>query len=296
MYFDAHCIECLVKRQTAFALGLGTEAEARDYMKDVLRVILEASDDTTAPELSARFFRRYKQLTGIGDAYADVKRKSNEYMLEKLPAMRAAVSAAPDPILAALRYAAVGNYIDFGSLAGRVSMAELDGLLGSAQQTQIDPAEYGRFVSDVSAAKKVLYIADNAGEIVADLVLAEELKRAFPALDLCFGVRGAPAQNDALREDAEAVGITRIARVVGSGCDIVGTPIGALGDEMRRELFSADAVLAKGQGNFETLGGCGLNVYYIFMCKCVRFTDLFHVPPLTGLFVNERRIGERTAG
>ena len=51
--------------------------------------------------------------------------------------------------------------------------------------------------------------------------------------------------------------------------------------------MSADVILSKGQGNFETLQGCHLNVYYVFLCKCDMVAGLFQVPKFTPMLCNE---------
>ena len=104
-------------------------------------------------------------------------------------------------------------------------------------------------------------------------------------------VRGGIALNDATREDAYQVGLDQVARVTDTGVDIPGTQLSACSEAFQDLFRRADVILAKGQGNFETLWGCGANVYYLFLCKCELSTRLFRVKPLTGMFVNETRIG-----
>jgi uncharacterized protein with ATP-grasp and redox domains len=106
-------------------------------------------------------------------------------------------------------------------------------------------------------------------------------------------VRGAPVLNDATLEDARQVGLFDVANVVDNGTDIAGTCIKKLSDEIRELVEKSDVIISKGQGNFETLHGCGLNVYYLFLCKCSLFSEKFNVPKLTGMFLNDRRL-ERT--
>lgn len=290
MRFDAQCIECMIKRQYAQAVKLQDDAAALSYMKDVMREILDAPEDVAAPYLASRFGKAYSRYSGGVDSYEKIKRDSNDYMLGRLPMMREAAAKSPDGLLTALKFAYVGNYIDFGALAGRVSFAELDGLLRKAPTEALDSAEYERFLKDLSLAGKFLYILDNAGEIVADMLLIEKIRERFPELEVCAAVRGQPVQNDVTRRDADETGLSHMVRITDNGTNISGTQLRFLGDDMRSELESADIVLAKGQGNFETLSGCGLNVYYLFMCKCSRFTKLFGVSRLSGVFINEKRM------
>ena len=147
-----------------------------------------------------------------------------------------------------------------------------------------------RSFTQMMTSEKLLYITDNAGEIVADRLVIEKLLERRPELDVCVCVRGGAVINDALYEDAEAAGIPELARVIDNGSSISGTQIQFVGEDLRRELETADVILSKGQGNFETMHGCGLNVYYVFLCKCEWFVKLFHLPMLTGMFLNENRV------
>ena len=94
--------------------------------------------------------------------------------------------------------------------------------------------------------------------------------------------------NDATREDAAAVSIPF--PVIDNGNRIPGTQIDQLSPEAKQALEEADVIIAKGQGNFETLYFCGLNVYYLFMCKCDLFANRFQVPRFTGMLLNDRKM------
>ncbi|MGM9522149.1 MAG: damage-control phosphatase ARMT1 family protein [Oscillospiraceae bacterium] len=290
MRINSRCVECLIKREASFAYQINDEDKSLDYMNEVMRTLLESDKDATAPQMTSIFTKIYERYSGIGDAYTDEKRMSNLYMLDRIDSLRGQISRSDDRIIAALKLAVVGNYIDFGALSGNVSMEALDRLLDSAPKQPLAAGEYGSFLKDLDSAHRLLYITDNAGEIVADRLVIEEIKRRNPELDICAAVRGLPIQNDAMRQDASDIGLDRIARIVDSGTNIGGTVLSLISSEMLSEVKAADIIIAKGQGNFETLNGCGLNIYYLFMCKCQRFTDIFGVPELTGVLANEKRL------
>ena len=94
--------------------------------------------------------------------------------------------------------------------------------------------------------------------------------------------------NDVTMEDAVQVGLTQHFNVIGNGNSTAGTVMEELSDEAKEILLSADVILSKGQANFETLRGCGLNVYYIFLCKCEMFAKIFGVPRLSGILINDK--------
>jgi len=154
----------------------------------------------------------------------------------------------------------------------------------------VDMTEFNRMLNELNTAKSLVYLADNAGELVMDKLLISEIKKAYPDLDVTLAVRGYPVLNDATLEDCRQVGIDKIANAMSNGSHVAGTYIPDISAELREKLLSADVIISKGQGNFETLSGSGLNIYYVFLCKCQLFCRIFDVPQLTGMLLNERRI------
>ncbi|MBR2561355.1 MAG: DUF89 family protein, partial [Eubacterium sp.] len=103
-------------------------------------------------------------------------------------------------------------------------------------------------------------------------------------------VRGGEIMNDVTQADADQIELQEVATVMHNGDDIAGNALDRISDEAKKVLFSADTILAKGQGNFETLGGCGLNVFYLFLCKCDFFSQMFRVPLNTGMVLHDDEI------
>lgn len=289
MQFPVECIECLVKRHAAMAKKADTPERGLAYMREVLRIIADAPEGVAVPYLTPLLADAAKrQLGAAGMDYAAVKAESNRVMEQLLPGLRERVFADSDPLRAAMSIAVTCNYIDFTALYGRVDFGELETLLDSALENPLQNGALERFREELRAASSLLILCDNAGEIYADRLLGEALKKEYPRLRLTYAVRGKPAVNDALREDALQAGLDKLGDVIDNGTGISGTELGCIGAELKEALYSADVILAKGQGNLETLFGCGLNIYYAFLCKCGRFCDRFGVPPLTGMFVSEK--------
>ena len=121
--------------------------------------------------------------------------------------------------------------------------------------------------------------------------ISQRDKKAFDALfRKYYSVLCAYCHRFVDLEDAEEIGLTDIVKVTGNGSNVGGTWFPGLSNEARTLLEQADVILAKGQGNFETMNDCGLNVYYLFLCKCDLFQRRFHAKALQGMFLNERRI------
>lgn len=136
----------------------------------------------------------------------------------------------------------------------------------------------------------MVYLLDNCGEIVLDKLLIRLLQVLYPNLKITAVVRGGEVVNDATMEDARMTGLTEIVDVIGNGDDVAGTILSRVSPECLQIIEQADVILAKGQGNFESLHGCGKNVYYLFLCKCDWFMRKFQAERFQGMFVNERRI------
>ena len=208
-------------------------------------------------------------------------------LLARMDAIRSRVESQPDPVSAGLQFAILGNYLDFSALQGRVSFEELDKMLDLGFTMDVDRGAYEKLCVDLKQGKKLLFLTDNAGEIGFDRIFAEEIAKKYPHLEITFCVRGGPANNDATREDAAAVGIPF--PVIDNGNRVPGTQIDLMSKEARNALETADVIIAKGMANTETMYGCGHNVYYAFLVKCQRFVTLFDKPLMTPMLVREKR-------
>ena len=194
-----------------------------------------------------------------------------------------------DALKTALLYSRIGNYIDFAALS-KVDRNTILNLIHRENKDPLDPVEYGHLKEDLSQAARLVYITDNCGEIVLDKLVIKVLKSYYPDLDITVIVRGFPVVNDATMEDALETGLADLVTVIGNGSGAPGTWLPGISKEARKCIEEADVVIAKGQGNFESLHECGLNIYYLFLCKCDWFQQRFHAKPLQGMFLNERRI------
>ena len=283
---DTLCLQCYLKRNVEAARALGDEATATRFAKELMGILsqLPSSKATvSAAPMVAEMFQRYYGLEA--DRYKEEKRLSNAFVLERMDWFRSLADGAQDPVLAGLQMAILGNYLDFSALQGQVSFEKLEAMCREALSIRLDTAALKKFKQDLSRGRKLLYITDNAGEIGLDRICAELLAKAYPQLRITFCVRGAPALNDATREDAALVGIPF--PVIDNGNDIPGTDLELMGPEAREAFESADVILAKGMANVETLFGCGRNVYYAFLVKCERFVGLFGKPLMTPMLVSE---------
>ena len=262
-----------------------------EVLRQVERFLDEASPDLSAPRMMAGVLDLLKKETGISDPYERSKREYNQLLLGMEEELSRRIHEAEDLFAVAMRYVTVGNYIDFGALSD-VNEEQLRTLLRDCGQFELNPEEVRRFREELGSARELLYITDNAGEIVLDKIFIKVLKELYPKLQVSVLVRGEPVLNDATAEDAKLIGLDRVAAVIPSGTSVPGTQYGQISREARDCMDRADLCLAKGQGNFESLRECGKNIYYLFLCKCDLFVERFQVERLTPAFLNELRMGK----
>ena len=212
------------------------------------------------------------------------KRHFNELMLGMEHGLQARIDESDDPLDLAIRYAMVGNFIDFGP-TGDVSESRLLELMGEAPAMSLDAEALADLKRRIMSARTIAYLTDNCGEVVLDKLLMREIARVNPRVLVTAVVRGAPVSNDATMEDAVQVGLDRLARVLPNGSDVAGTCPGRISEEARLAIGTADLVISKGLANYETLSGRGSNTYFLFLCKCELYVEAFGVPLHTGMVV-----------
>ena len=281
---------CAVNKQEEKIRKFPDMDKKTEYMKKVMSILSNAEEQDCSPSLSVEIKKLYSEFWNCpAEDYTEIKKEFNQLMLDVEASVEEKIRTSADPLETALLYARIGNYIDFAALEN-VSQETMLKLLENENQEPLSQTEYANFQKDLSTAKTLVYLTDNCGEIVLDKLAVKILKEKYPQLDITVIVRGYPVVNDATMVDAEEIGLTDIVKVTGNGSNVGGTWFPGLSNEARTLLKPADVILAKGQGNFETMNDCGLNVYYLFLCKCDLFQRRFHAKALQGMFLNERRI------
>lgn len=288
MRLSAYCMNCLINKQLDNIKDCKDEELKACYMRRVMEIISQSEPSASAPELHAPIDELYKEFFGAEFNYTAIKNKYNLLMLEKETDIQAKVHASEDGLREALKYSRVGNYIDFA--IGNVDDEALNQRINQVHDETLDAKEYEAFTHDLASARELVLITDNSGEIVFDKVLIKYIKSMYPSLHITVIVRGKMVLNDATLEDAQMVGLTELVDVIGNGTGIPGTCLHKINEAAKRRIEAADLIISKGQGNFETLKGCGLNIYYLFLCKCDWFVTVFGMKKYTGVFVNERNL------
>ena len=281
---NALCVRCLINKHTTDAYKLDKE-KASAFCKDLLPVVQAGVGCANSCRVASDIYELYRKHFGIGhEIYDEEKRLSNDFVLQRLPQIRQLVQQQEDPVFAALQFSILGNYLDFAALKGQVSFEKLEEMLQNALSMELPRDTYGEFCHQLSHAKTLLYVTDNAGEIGFDRILAEEIQKAYPGLQITFCVRGLPTHNDATREDAAIMGIPF--PIIDTGNDVCGVEWDMLSEETKAVFRASDVILTKGMGNVETLYGIDLNIYQAFLVKCDLIMEVFDKPLMTPMFVH----------
>jgi hypothetical protein len=251
-------------RQVLEAARMATSDEPmqRKVLDRVAQLLPTVPLDATPVDMGQVIHRLVREITGSPDPYQAVKKKSNDLSLALYPELKERVSRSSDPLLTAIRIAAAGNVVDFGpNLA-----IDLRTSIEQALANTLNQFAYHALKKKLNTVNNVLYLGDNAGEIVCDKILIEELIKR--GKHVTFVVRGRPVLNDATMEDASYVGLDRIATVIANGSDAPGTTLADCSPEFFRAFRDASLIISKGQGNFEGLSGVRAPIFFLFKVKC----------------------------
>jgi len=261
-YLD--CIPCFVRQALEAARMVTDDAGIHEKaMREALRMSGEFSFEDPPPVMGGRIHKLVKQLSGSDDPYASVKGRSNHKAMDIAPKLEALVAESDDPFETALRLAIAGNIIDYG-VVGHTVDDNLMAAMEEALSVALDRERVEALRRDVAGARRILYILDNAGEIVFDAIF---IKTIGPE-KVTAAVRSAPIINDVTMKDAVDTGLTYLVPVIDSGSELPGTVLAQTTPDFRARYDAADVIIAKGQGNYETLNEESGNIYLLLRVKC----------------------------
>ena len=251
-------------RQALDSARLASEDEA--VHERILREALVAASELDLrqppPAMAQRVHRRIRELTGKDDPYREAKERQNRMALEFYERFSHEVARAGNELEMAVRLAIAGNVIDLG-VKSDLDESQIREAIETCLTEPLD-GDIHQFAAAIDGATRILYLTDNAGEIVLDRLLIEQLPRD----KVTVAVKGAPVINDATWTDAETAGITGLVTVIDNGSDAPGTILEDCSGVFRRHFAEADLIIAKGQGNYETLREVPRPLYFLLRVKC----------------------------
>lgn len=248
----------------------------------------EMRTGSSAPILTEIAYSVLREMTGVDDPFLDVKKEFNSLMLGLENSYQELVSSMDDPLHAALVLSGSANLIDFGAFHHVSEENVLSVLEKHLKSTLLNKDAYASFLELAEKHKSMLILCDNCGEIVLDKILVTELQERFPDISITCGVRGRPILNDATLEDARAVGLDKLCRVLSSGMGIPGFAPDRAAEEFREIYLKSPLVLCKGVGNFESSPFGQDRIFYLFIVKCANLSTRLGLP-MNSLFFHQSR-------
>jgi len=258
------CIPCFV-RQALDAARLATDDEQihEQVVRNILRLTADLDMSQSPPVMGQKIHRLIRELVGMEDPYHKIKKQFNELALKLYSELRKLIIGSEDPLETAIRLAIAGNIIDFG-VNSKLQESELEKTISECLAAEFSDMQLKPFQQAVNEAEEILYIADNSGEIIFDRLLIEQL----PYEKITVVVKGRPVINDATMKDAELAGLPKVVEVIDNGSDAPGTILEICSQYFRDRFACADLIIAKGQGNYETLSEVKKNIFFILKAKC----------------------------
>jgi uncharacterized protein with ATP-grasp and redox domains len=235
------------------------EKKIWQILNEVSLYIPDVPFGATPPEIGREVYRIISKRTGIKDPYRKIKEKCTRQALSLYPELKKLINSSEDRLMTAVRLSIAGNIIDFGANFD----FDLKKDVGTILSQDFSINHYREFCEALDKARKILYLADNAGETVFDRFLLEEINKP-----VIYVVRAHPVINDATREDALLAGIDKVAEIVSSGCDAPGNILKFCSDEFLKVYRSADLIISKGQGNYEGLSDEDRPIFFLLKAKC----------------------------
>lgn len=264
------CHLCLIRQAFELAELATNDINLRyEALKTVLTYLLDQMDEgDTLPVMGTTVHRIVKQVTGNDDPYRKIKKEMNQAVLAFEKEVKSDIRNSRNPLLTAARYAIAGNKIDVGP----GEEFDIKDVVRSIAHESLCIDDSQELIERVKAGGNILYLTDNAGEIVLDKLLIGELKRFNE--DIIAVVRGGAIVNDATYEDAVQTGLTKIVKVITTGTDAVGPLRSEVSVPFQKLLKSASFLISKGQGNFEALASDSeYDRFFLLRVKCKIIAD-----------------------
>jgi len=262
------CFPCFLK-QAVIAVRLCTDDER--LQTDVIKGVAEEirlADTSKPPAYTTTFLhRKIRRLLGR-DPFERVKKQYNQIALSLYPELKEKIRLSGEPLKTAIRLAIAGNVIDFGIYTS----FDIKGTIDRALDEPLSVDDFILFREALEDRREILYLLDNAGEVVFDRLLIEVLCEM--GIKVKAVVKGEPVLNDSTLTDAVETGLMDICEVMVNGSDCIGTILEMTSGDFREEFSRSMLIVSKGQGNFETLAyqagemKNGKKICYLFQSKC----------------------------
>jgi len=269
-YLD--CIPCFYRQALDAARIAGTDEIKQKQIVDIIsRLIPDFPLEASPPEMGREIYSLVGKISGVKDPFKEIKENSNKFALKLYPELKQEINNSEDRLLTAVKLSIIGNIIDYGAKNSLDVPKEIDYLFQGNfiinNENNSTTFKYKQFKKALNKVNNIIYLADNAGEVVFDRLLIEELVEEL-GKEVIYVVKGKPIINDALIEDALFCGINKAAKITSSGSDAPGTILKYCSPEFMELYQEAELIISKGQGNYESLSEEDKSIFFLFKAKC----------------------------
>jgi uncharacterized protein with ATP-grasp and redox domains len=262
MKTNLDCIPCFIRQGLEAARMVTEDITIQEkVIREIMGHLVKIEFTGSPPVISKHIHKIIRQVTNSVDPYKEIKQHQNDFALKLYPQLKNILAGSEDRLLTAIQLAIAGNVIDYGTML----RLDVESTMNKVLNTPLDAEVYNKFRISLSNAKTILYIGDNAGEIVFDKLLVEELLEL--GKQVTYAVRSGPIINDVTIEDAEYVGLDKFAEIITTGTQSPGVVLEACSNEFNRKFNASDLIISKGQGNYEGLP-IKPNLFKLLMVKC----------------------------
>jgi len=236
----------------------GCDEKRKDEILKRLNRLKDRLDLNEPPgTYTSRLLLATMEFLGVPDPFAEIKQEQNRRAGEMAERLDEEIERSEEPLRRALMVSSAGNVIDVGP-GHSFDIKELLAALGFAHD------DSPLLLTRLASAERVVYILDNAGEVLFDRLVLKRL----PKVGLTIVARSSPILNDVTVEEAQKLGLDKLGRIIGTGSRHLGIDFKTVNDEFRRVYEQADLVIAKGHANFESLVDSGRDGFYLLTAKC----------------------------
>lgn len=261
------CLPCIVK-QSVDSSRMVTKDDKTiiDVMRVILKNLSESDLSQSPPEIVSGLQSIIRSRLKNPDPYRQLKERSTQKALELAREAEKAIKGSEDPFSSAVAFAIAGNILDFAK-----NLKWDDQLISETFSRALYKAEHfsretiASLYDDIKNSRTVLILGDNAGEAVFDRIFTENIPGQAR---IYYAVKSSPVLNDITTKEALDAGLDKTSAVISNGADIPGTVLSRCSADFRELFYSADTVISKGQGNFETLDCENRKIWFLFQVKC----------------------------
>lgn len=282
MKLDFNCIKCNINQAIKIMDLFEVKSDKREkMMREVLEYLSTVDYSKCNPEVIGGTWDIILKHIENDNPYKDIKTFYNMEVLKLSDEIENIIENSNNKFNTSLKIAIVGNLIDF-TATHKFDLEALKGKIMNIKELNLTIDDSEILHKKLKTAKTVMYLGDNCGEIYLDKLFIKHIKSEFPNIKVYFGVRGKSIINDVTFEDAQMVKMHEVADIIENGDGSLGTVINRVDKSFREKFYAADVVIAKGQGNYESLSEIDKkNIFHLFMAKCKPVSKLLGVTPMS---------------